>query len=101
MSGRIQHGVNVDLETQADEILKQSFIEKPDPEGKKMILTRWMDISRKRREVYCSDGVPDGAVRRGNFHRVINPTSPHLNAVDGVVSRPRRRPALGDVRDSE
>lgn len=94
---RVQHGVNADLEAQADEILKQSFLDKPDPAAKAMILTRWMAISRLRREVYCAEGVPDGAIRRGSFHRAINPTSPHLNAAEGVVARPRRRPAVGDV----
>lgn len=101
MNGRIQHGINADLEADADELLKKSFVEQPDPEAKKMILTRWMMISRIRREVYCTDGVPDGAVRRGNFHRAVNPAYPHLNAVEGTASRPRRRPKSADVWDAE
>lgn len=97
MSGRIRSGINPELEAAADELIKQSFLDTPDPAAKAMILTCWMEDSRRRREVYCADGVPDGALRRGSFHRAANPAAPHLNAVDGVASRPRRRPAVGDV----
>lgn len=87
---RIRRGVDPDLEAQADALIKQSFIDQPDPVEKSKILTIWMETTRKRREVYVKDGVPDGAVRRGSFHRVANRAYPHLNAVDGTASRPRK-----------
>lgn len=96
---RVRHGVDVDLEAQADELIKQSFLERPDRIEKALILTVWMETSRRRREVYVADGVPDGSIRRGSFHRVINSLHTHLNAVEGTASRPRRRPALGESSD--
>jgi hypothetical protein len=96
---RIRHGVDADLETQADELIKQSFIDRPDRDAKALILTVWMETSRRRREVYVTDGVPDGSIRRGSFNRVINPIHTHLNAVEGTASRPRRRPSLGESSD--
>lgn len=89
---RVRQGVDPDLEAAADALIKRSFEEEPDPEGKGMILTRWMQIARYRREVYTADGAPDAAVRRGIYTRVLNPTHPHLNAVEGI-SRPRKQRA--------
>ncbi|WP_428957826.1 DUF7236 family protein [Streptomyces sp. cg35] len=90
MTKRIRHGVDPELEALADEILKQSFLDVPNPEEKAKILTRYMLQNRARREVYVSGGTPDGAVRKGSFHRAINRKYPHLNAVEGVA-RPQHR----------
>ncbi|MFF7198228.1 hypothetical protein ACFZAM_31530 [Streptomyces sp. NPDC008079] len=90
MNARIRYGVAADLEAEADRILRDSFLEHPDPVAKALILTPWMQITRARREVYTSDGAPDSAVRRGLFHRVLNPVHRHLNGVEGVAARPSR-----------
>lgn len=90
MTERIRTGVDPDLEAQADALIKQSFLEQPDPIEKSMILTTWMLATRLRREVYTTEGTPDGSVRRGLFHRARNTAHPHLNATDGVVARPNR-----------
>jgi hypothetical protein len=85
--------VDAELEAQADEILKQSFLAAPDPEAKSLILTKYMLQNRLKREVYTTDGTPDGAVRRGSFTRALNPQYPHLNAIEGVA-RPQHRVPL-------
>lgn len=92
---RIRYGVNVELEEAADELIKQSFQDTPDPEAKALILTKYMLDNRLKREVYTNDGVPDGAIRRGSFHRALNTRSLYLNASEGVT-RPRRLPSRVD-----
>lgn len=87
---RVRHGVDLELEAEADRILKESFLEQPDPEEKSKILTKYMLQNRLKREVYTADGTPDGAVRRGTFTRALNPQYPHLNAIEGVA-RPQHR----------
>ncbi|MGW7100343.1 DUF7236 family protein [Streptomyces sp. NPDC054838] len=96
---RLRHGVDPELEAAADLFLKQSFLDKPDREAKSLILTGYMLQNRIRREVYTTDGVPDGAIRRGSFHRVLNHAHPHLNAIEGVarpLPRIPRRPRTSD-----
>jgi len=90
MSDRVRYGVDHDLEAEADAILRQSFLDNPDPEEKAKILTPYMLQNRLRREVYVSGGTPDGAVRKGSFNRSINRLYPHLNASEGVA-RPQPR----------
>ncbi|MGW1436924.1 DUF7236 family protein [Streptomyces griseus] len=90
MSARVRHGVDPELEAEADALLKESFLERPDPEAKALILTRYMLLNRLRREVYVSGGTPDGAVRRGSFNRRMNAKYLHLNATEGA-SRPQHR----------
>jgi hypothetical protein len=87
---RVRHGVDAELEAAADALLKESFLANPDPEAKSMILTKYMLENRTRREVYTTEGTPDGAVRRGTFHRSLNRKYPHLNAIEGVA-RPQHR----------
>lgn len=90
MTGRIRSGVDAELEAEADRIIKESFLAQPDPAEKSLILTPWMLATRLRREVYTAEGTPDGAVRRGLFHRARNTVHRHLNAVEGVAARPSR-----------
>ncbi|THA72464.1 hypothetical protein E6R60_26395 [Streptomyces sp. A0642] len=93
MSERVRHGVDPELEEQADELLKASFLDHPDPEAKSLILTKYMLQNRLKREVYTTEGTPDGAVRRGSFHRTLNPKHLHLNAIEGIA-RPQHRVPL-------
>jgi hypothetical protein len=93
MSDRIRYGVDQDLEAEADAILRQSFLDQPDPEEKAKILTTYMLQNRLRREVFVPGGTPDGAVRKGNFHRALNRQHLHLNAAEGFV-RPQHRVPL-------
>ena len=51
--------------------------------AKSDVLTAWKEQDRRSHEVYVSEGVPDPAVRRGMFHRALNPTRPELNSRDG------------------
>jgi hypothetical protein len=89
---RVRHGVDPELEAAADELLKQSFLEDPDPDEKSLILTKYMLQNRYKREVYTSEGTPDGAVRRGAFHRALNGKHLHLNAIEGVAAPQHRIP---------
>ncbi|MDQ1041456.1 hypothetical protein QFZ75_007958 [Streptomyces sp. V3I8] len=89
---RVRHGVDLELETAADELLKQSFLDDPDPDEKALILTKYMLQNRYKREVYTTDGTPDGSVRRGTFHRALNPKYLHLNAIEGVAAPQHRIP---------
>lgn len=94
---RVRHGVDPELEEAADEMLKQSFLDNPDPGQKSLILTKYMLQNRQRREVYTTEGTPDGAVRRGAFHRVLNTKHLHLNAIEGVAAPQHRIPrTVGD-----
>lgn len=90
MNNRIRYGVDHDLEAQADALLRQSFLDNPDPDAKALILTPYMLQNRLKREVFVSGGTPDGAVRKGSFHRSLNRRYPHLNAAEGA-SRPQHR----------
>lgn len=92
MTNRVRHGVDHDLEAEADAILRQSFLDNPDPEEKAKILTPYMLANRLKREVFVPGGTPDGAVRRGSFHRSINRLHSHLNAAEGVARPPHRIP---------
>ncbi|MFJ4902808.1 hypothetical protein [Streptomyces sp. NPDC088727] len=89
---RVRHGVDVELEAAADELLKESFLDNPDPEEKAKILTKYMLQNRYKREVYTSEGTPDGAVRRGAFYRSLNTKHLHLNAIEGVAAPQHRIP---------
>lgn len=58
MSDRIRNGIDADLEAQADAILRQSFLDNPDPEEKAKILTPYMLQNRLKREVFVPGGTP-------------------------------------------
>lgn len=81
----LRYGTHKPLEEVANEILRQSLSGITAHSEKKDILTPWKDQDRRRREVYTSTGTPDGALRRGNFHRSLNPSAPHLNSAEGFT----------------
>ncbi len=83
----IPHGINAELEAEANKLL---FADDCPPEVKSGLLTPWKEQYRKSREVYAANGTPDASVRRGMFNRAANQALPHLNACEGHV-RPYRR----------
>lgn len=85
MTMRLRHGVHAQLEEAANELIKESLKGVTSIQAKSDILTPWKEIDRKKREVMVPSGSPDAALRRGNYHRAYNRTSPHLNAIDGVA----------------
>lgn len=81
----IRTGMHKTLEDAANEILRQSLASVTRHSDKSDVLTPWKEQDRRKREVYVSTGTPDGSLRRGNFHRGINPERPHLNSVEGCL----------------
>lgn len=86
--GRLHSGIHQQLDDAATELIRRSLEGVTSMSAKSDILTPWKDQDRKRREVYSKDGVPDGALRRGMYHRAWNSRHPHLNSVDGKVPVP-------------
>lgn len=86
--GQIHSGIHQQLEDAATELIRESLEGVTSMSAKSDILTPWKEVDRRRREVYTSEGVPDGAVRRGMYHRAWNSRHPHLNSVDGRVPIP-------------
>lgn len=84
--GQLHFGVHQQLEDAATEIIRKSLEGVTSMSAKSDILTPWKEQDRKRREVYSGEGVPDGALRRGMYHRAWNSIHPHLNSVEGRVS---------------
>lgn len=91
---RMRHGVNRQLEEQADAILRQSLKGVTAHADKKDILTPWKQQDRLAREVYVSSGIPDPAIRRGIFGRAYNPVQRHLNSREGVAPPLRNLAAI-------
>ena len=89
----MRHGPNPILEAEANRILKEAMRGDTAHSSKKDILTPWKEADRRSREVYVTSGVADPAIRRGVFGRAANPTSPHLNSIDGAA------PSLGRTAD--
>lgn len=88
--GRLRHGTNLALEEAAWALISESLKGVTSQEEKKDILTPWKEKDRLSKEVYNSNGVPDGALRRGMYHRTYNSASPHLNSMDVPGRRIRR-----------
>jgi len=86
--GQLHSGVHQQLDDAATELIRQSLEGVTSMSEKSDILTPWKDADRKRREVYSEEGIPDGALRRGMYHRAWNSLYPHLNGADGKV-RPK------------
>jgi hypothetical protein len=80
---RLRHGVCRELESQADELIRQSLKGVTSREAKSDILTEWKQQDRLDHEVYTAAGVADPAVRQGMFTRAWNSKYPHLNSRDG------------------
>lgn len=93
MTMPLRRGVHKPLEDAANAIIKESLAGVTKHSEKSDILTPWKEQERLRREVFSGAGVPDGAVRRGTFHRSANPSRPDLNSREGIV-RSRRIDSL-------
>lgn len=88
--GQIHYGIHQQLEDAATALIKESLEGVTSMSAKSDILTPWKEQDRKSREVYNKEGAPDGALRRGMFHRAYNPQYRHLNsAPNGRVRVPR------------
>lgn len=90
-----RNGIHLPLERAANELLRQSLAGVTKHSEKSDILTPWKEQDRLRREVYSADGMPDGAIRRGNFHRVVNHEKPELNSREGHA--PARARGMGTL----
>lgn len=86
--GQLHSGVHQPLDDAATELIRRDLEGVTSMSAKSDVLTPWKEMDRRRREVYNEEGVPDGALRRGMYHRAWNSTSPHLNSAEGKV-RPR------------
>jgi hypothetical protein len=96
---RLRHGVNVQLEEMANELIRQSLAGVTARSAKSDILTPWKERDRLSREVYSSSGTPDPAMRKGMYHRAWNPQHSHLNSRDGVVRGKRIPTGLSEFMD--
>lgn len=86
--GQLHSGVHQPLDDAATELIRQSLEGVTSMSEKSDVLTPWKEMDRRRREVYAESGAPDGALRRGMYHRAWNSSSPHLNSVEGKVPLP-------------
>lgn len=99
--GIIRHGIHQPLEDAANEILRVALSTVTRHSDKSDVLTPWKEQDRRKREVYVSTGTPDGALRRGISHRVLNPGKPHLNSVEGQIPRKQGFPSDTSPWDQE
>lgn len=94
------------MENEANRLIRESLQGVTKHSEKADILTPWKEQDRKRREVYVASGTPDPAVRRGIFHRALNPTQSHLNSRDGIAPPRKSRTSslqnfVNNNRDSD
>lgn len=80
-----RRGVHLQLEAEANRLLRESLEGVTKHSEKADLLTPWKERERRRREVYTTSGTPDASIRRGIFHRALNPSRPHLNSRDGIA----------------
>ena len=78
----IRRGIHRQLEDEATRLIRESMVGITKHSAKSDILTPWKQKSRYRREVYVTSGTADPSVRRGIYHRSMNPTRPELNSRD-------------------
>lgn len=93
----VRHGVHGPLEAEANEILRMATSAITRHSDKSDILTPWKEASRRSREVLVPSGTPDASLREGNFHKVLNPSQPHLNSVV-PGQRPIKRVGMSGAR---
>lgn len=91
--GQLHSGVHPTLDDAATELIREDLEGVTSMALKSDVLTPWKEMDRRRREVFTEAGVPDGAVRRGMYHRAWNSTRPHLNSVEGKAP-----PMAADLR---
>lgn len=94
----LRSGVHQPLEDAADELLRED-LRRHTRHVDNDILTPWKEANRRKREIYVASGVPDPAIRKGCFHRVLNPTRPELNSREG--SAPPRPAGAGGTEHEE
>ena len=70
---RVRSGVDWDLETQADELLRQSRVGITKVSDKQDFLTNDQLERRRCREVYNRNGIPDAHLYSGLYRRAWNP----------------------------
>ncbi len=80
----LRRGVHARLEQAADDLIFAQTRKTTSHADKSDVLTPWKEVDRRRREVYTTEGTPDGALRQGIFGRVLNPEAPHLNSVQAM-----------------
>lgn len=82
---RVRYGVCEHLEAEANRLIAESLAGVTSQAEKSDILTPWKEADRRRREVVPSNGMPDGQIRRGMYHRAPNTHKTYLNSRDGVA----------------
>jgi hypothetical protein len=82
---RQRFGVFEELESVADEWIRQSFEGVTKYSEKTSILTKWKQQMRERREVLTSSGFPEKHIRQGMYNRVANMANLQLNSRDGIA----------------
>ena len=97
----LRSGVHREMEDAADEMLRVQLSGITRHSEKSDVLTPWKEQARRSREVYSSEGVPDGSLRRGIFTRELNPTHSHLNSVQAMKPPKLGRSHGANVWDSE
>ena len=80
----IRRGVHKELEEMADSLIFAVTSKTTKHSEKSDVLTPWKEIDRRKREVYTSEGTPDGSLRKGIFGRSLNPAAHHLNSVEAM-----------------
>jgi hypothetical protein len=93
---RLRRGVHPQLEEEANEILKRGVTERDD---RSLILTPSKENLRRRREVLVASGTPDPSIRKGMYHREMNPRQTHLNSRDGDTRGSRTPPRTSSSAD--
>jgi hypothetical protein len=82
----VRHGVDWDLETQADALI---FADRDRADRQDILSDTQLDW-RISREVYTASGTPDAALLLGMCKRAANAYQPHLNGRDAHGQAPRR-----------
>ena len=82
---RTRYGRHSLVEDVADEIIRRALLGVTRYCDKDDILTPWKADCRARREILNNTGVADPAVRRGMYHRALNPMKKELNSRLGIA----------------
>jgi hypothetical protein len=85
----VRRGVHLPLEEAADDLLRAD-LKNCRSHAEHDVLTPWKLHDRLKREVYTTEGTPDGSIRKGNYYRAHNPARPELSSREGHAP-PRSR----------
>lgn len=97
----LRTGVHREMEEAANELLRQHLSGITKHSDKSDILTPWKEQARRSREVYSSNGAPDGSLRKGIFGRALNPVQSHLNSVEAMTPPKMNKAHGANAWDSE